>query len=515
MSSAMSSISRRSFLELSTGGLVLATIDFPVNAAPALASTPFTLGVASGDPAPDGVVIWTRLAPSPLTDDGGMPPERVPVRWEVASDERFTRIVQSGTTTASPDAAHTVHVELDGLRAAAWYWYRFRVGSWESPVGRTRTAPPGSVVADQLKIGFASCQRWEQGYFTALSHLAEESPDLILHLGDYIYEYKTPATYVRPFTGPEITTLADYRARYALYRTDPDLQAAHAAAPFLVTWDDHEVDNDYAGSHAEDKAPVEGFLARRAAAYRAYFEHMPLRRAQTPRGPAMPLYRRVDYGRLAQFLVLDTRQYRTPQPCGATRAALCDGARDPRATILGDAQERWLHDRLDRSSAVWNVLAQQVMLAQVDVGAGAPVEYSMDKWAGYQADTSALAEFFVRRQPSNPIVLTGDIHSNWVCDVKADPRRPESATIATELIGTSISSGGDGQARPPRVEAFLPDNPHVKYFNGQRGYVSCTITPKTWRADYRIVPFVTKPGAPVTTDASFVIETGRPGAQRT
>jgi alkaline phosphatase D len=501
-------ISRRTFLELSTGALVLPALDSPVNAAPRFASTPFQLGVASGDPTSDGVVIWTRLAPAPL-EDGGMPPERVPVRWEVASDEGFTRRVRSGVAMASPDAAHTVHVEVDGLRSGAWYWYRFSVGSWESPVGRTRT-----TASSQLRLGFVSCQRWEQGYFTALSHLAREGPDLILHLGDYIYEYATPATYVRPFKGPEITTLADYRARYALYRTDPDLQAAHAAAPFLVTWDDHEVDNDYAGSHAEDKAPTDAFLARRAAAYRAYFEHMPLRRAQTPRGPAMPLYRRVAYGALVQFLVLDTRQYRTPQPCGAARAALCDAARDPRATILGDAQERWLYERLDRSGAVWNVLAQQVMLAQVDVGAGAPVEYSMDKWAGYQADTSALADFLMRRKPPNPVVLTGDIHSSWVCDVKQDPRRPESPTIATEFIGTSISSGGDGQARPPRVEAFLPDNPHVKYFNGQRGYVSCTVTPKTWRADYRIVPFVTKPAAPVTTDASFVVENGRPGAQR-
>jgi alkaline phosphatase D len=514
-------LSRRGFFEVSGAGLIAASTEWPLNAAPSLASTPFTLGVASGDPLPDRVVIWTRLAPTPLVasrdaglEGGGMPPERVPVRWEVASDDKLQQVVRSGVATTSPDAAHTVHVDVEGLRPATWYWYRFRVGSWESPIGRTRTAPAAGVVAERLRLGFASCQRWEQGHFTALSHLADEGVDLIVHLGDYIYEYGTPERAVRPLVGREITTIGDYRARYALYRSDPDLQASHAAAPFVVTWDDHEVDNDYADEHAEDKAPVEGFLRRRAAAYQAYYEHMPLRRANTPRGPDMPLYRRLDYGRLVQTLVLDTRQYRTPQPCGASRAALCDGARDPRATILGEAQERWLLQRLDRSGAVWNVLAQQVMISHIDLSAGPATEYPMDKWAGYQADTKTLLEFLARRRPSNPIVLTGDIHSNWVCDVKQDMLRPESPTVATELVGTSISSGGDGQPIPERVAAFLPDNPHVRYFNGQRGYVSCTVTPKEWRADYRIVPFVTKPGAPVSTHASFIVENGRPGAQR-
>jgi alkaline phosphatase D len=506
-------LSRRRFVEVSAGGLVLAAHELPLNAAPRFASTPFTLGVASGEPESDSVVLWTRLAPAPL-DGGGMPPERIPVRWEVASDERLQTVVRSGVTMASPDAAHTVHVEVDGLRPSAPYWYRFRVGSWESPVGRTKTAPAAGAAHDRLRLGFVSCQRWEQGYFTALGHVAAEDLDLIVHLGDYIYEYGPPEKAVRPLTTPEITTLADYRARYALYRTDPDLQAAHAAAPFVVTWDDHEVDNDYADAHPEDRQPRDAFLRRRAAAYRAYFEHMPLRRRQAPRGPDMSLYRRLGYGQLAELLVLDTRQYRTPQPCGASRAALCEGARDPRGTILGQRQERWLFDRLHRSHATWNVLAQQVLISQVDVAEGAKVEYAMDKWAGYQADATALVEFLGGRKPSNPIVLTGDIHSNWVCDVKQDPRRPESATVATEFVGTSISSGGDGQEVPPRVAAFLPDNPHVRFFNGQRGYVRCTITPTRWQADYRIVPYVTRPGAPVATGASFVVESGRPGAER-
>ena len=510
----MPRFTRRGFLEVSGAGLVAASATWPLRAASALTSTPFTLGVASGDPRPDRVVIWTRLATAPLEDAGGMVPERIAVRWEVATDERMQHVVRSGVAHAVPDFAHTVHVDVEGLEPAAWYWYRFRVGAWESPTGRTRTAPAATVIADRLRLGFVSCQRWEQGYFTALSHLAQEGVDLVFHLGDYIYEGGAPQTFVRPLTGPEITTLAHYRARYALYRTDPDLQALHAAAPFIVTWDDHEVDNDYANAHEEHGAPAADFLRRRAAAYQAYYEHMPLRRAQMAHGPDLPLYRRLQYGRLAELLVLDTRQYRTPQPCGAIRTALCDAARDPRATILGNAQERWLQQRLDRSTATWNVIAQQVMMSQVDVAAGPPVEHSMDQWGGYQADRSTLIDFLARRRPSNPVVLTGDIHSHWVCDLKRDPRRPESPTVATEFIGSSVSSGGDGQELPPRVAAFLPDNPHVRYYNGQRGYVSCTVTPKAWQADYRIVPFVTKPGAPVSTHARFIVESGRPGAQR-
>jgi alkaline phosphatase D len=336
----------------------------------------------------------------------------------------------------------------------------------------------------------------------------------VIHLGDYIYEYRTPDTFVRPVAGPETVTLDHYRQRYAQYRTDPDLQAIHAAAPFVVTWDDHEVDNDYAGDHPEDATPRHAFLLRRAAAYRAYYEHMPLRRRRRPSGPDMPLHHSLRYGTLAAFQVLDTRQYRTPQPCGATRAPQCEGARTPKGTILGDAQRRWLFSQLHRSPARWNVLAQQVLLAPVDVAAGPAEEFSMDKWSGYQADREAVLGFLQERRVANPIVITGDIHSNWVCDLKA--RLDTSApVVGTEFVGTSIASGGDGQELPERIAAFLPDNPHVRYFNGQRGYVSCTVTPDAWRSDYRIVPFVSRPGAPIETKASFIVESGRPGAQRT
>jgi alkaline phosphatase D len=488
----------------------------PVQTRPRFDRSPFTLGVASGDPTDDGMVLWTRLAPDPLAPGGGMSEEAVRVVWEVADDERFARIVARANTEASPLRAHAVHVEVDGLRPARPYWYRFRVGTWESPVGRTRTAPEPSADVDRVRLAFASCQSWEQGYYTAHRHLAQEDVDAVLFLGDYIYEYGPAANPVRPVTGPEATTLEGYRQRYAQYKTDPDLQAAHAAFPFIVTWDDHEVDNDYANDLSQDNDPREPFLRRRAAAYQAYFEHMPLRPVRRPRGPDMPLYRSLPYGRLVDLSILDTRQYRTPKPCGGVQQiALCDGARDPSATILGERQREWLFDHLAASPARWHVLAQQVMMARLDLAAGAPQEFSMDKWTAYQADAQAVLAFFATRRASNPIVLSGDIHTNWACDLHARPEDPASPIVGAEFVGTSITSGRDGTEISARNQAILPENPHVKFHNGQRGYVRCTISRERWTTDYRVVPFVSRPGASVETRASLVVENGRPGVHRT
>lgn len=247
---------------------------------------PFTLGVASGEPAVDGVVLWTRLAPNPLADDGrgGMPTRPVDVECEIADDEAFTRVVQRGIVTATPDSAHSVHVELGGLRPGAEYFYRFRADGAVSPAGRTCTAPHAGSLAP-VTMCFASCSHFEQGFFTAYHHLAQENPDLVLHLGDYQYEYAARDGAVRPHVGPETVTLANYRQRYAQYKTDPDLQAAHAAAPWLVVWDDHELDNNWADEVPEK--PEQHFLARRAAALQAYYENMPLRASAIPRGVDM------------------------------------------------------------------------------------------------------------------------------------------------------------------------------------------------------------------------------------
>jgi alkaline phosphatase D len=343
--------------------------------------------------------------------------------------------------------------------------------------------------------------------------MVDEDLDLIVHLGDYIYEREGIPGRARQHTGGKLITLNDYRNRYALYRQDGDLQKAHAQFPWIVTWDDHELENNYANDKSENGIAREQFLEQRANAYQAYYEHMPLRRSSMPRGSGMQLYRRLAFGDLAEFSVLDTRQYRTDQPCDDGNKPQCPAALAPEGTILGSQQERWLLDGLSRSRRRWNIIAQQVMMAKVDRRAGPDQAYAMDQWSGYEMARRRVIDFLHKRRPSNPVVITGDIHSNWAADLKVDFSNPKSATAGTEFVGTSISSGGDGADSNPAVDAYLPENPHVHFYNNQRGYVRCVLTRERWQTDYRIVPFVTKPGAGVRTRASYVVENGRAGVQ--
>lgn len=477
---------------------------------------PFALGVASGDPDPTGVVLWTRLAPAPLDPAGGMKPLPVDVRWEVADDDGMRNVVRSGTAVATPQLGHSVHVEVDGLRPDRWYFYRFRAGDAVSPVGRTRTLPDPAAAPGELRFAFASCQHYEAGLFTAYERMAKDELDLILHLGDYIYEKGPSDTAVRKHNSPEVISLDDYRNRYAQYRSDPALQAAHAMAPWIVTWDDHEVSNNYAGAISEhpDRTTTEQFLLRRAAGYQAYFEHMPLRRTALPKGPDMLLYRRLNFGRLASFHVLDTRQYRTDQPQGDGLKPPSPVLMDPAGTLMGERQRDWLFTGLEKSPATWNVLAQQIMMARVDAVPGPEVGYSMDKWSGYEFERRRLLRHFHDRRVSNPIVLSGDIHNNWANELIADFDQLDSQSVAVEFVGTSISSGGDGSDRPKQLDELLSENPFVKFHNDERGYVHCEVTPEGWRSDYRTVPYVTRQNAPLNTRASFHVEAGRPKLQR-
>jgi alkaline phosphatase D len=509
---------RRHFL---TGSLSLAAAALgcertwgAVTASPKFASYPFTLGVASGDPTDTGVVLWTRLAPSPL-EGGGMGMDAISVSWQVAEDEGMTRVVQKGTAIATPEWGHSVHVEVEGLQPGRWYWYQFKAGDEVSPKGRTRTFPAANSLPDRVRFAFASCQHYETGLFTAYEHMAREDLDLVIHLGDYIYEDGGQDKRVRKHTGPEIITLEHYRNRHAQYKTDPALQAMHAAAPWLVTWDDHEFDNNCAADISEHlEVTREDFLKRRAAAYQAYYEHMPLRRAAMPQGPDMLLYRRVPYGRLTDFHVLDTRQYRTDQPCGDDNKPPCPEALSPQATLLGAIQRDWLLENLAKSPATWNVLAQQVMMARVDRKAGAETTHSMDQWPGYEMERRRLLKYMHEQRIANPIVLTGDIHSNWANNLIADFDDLESKVVATEFVGTSISSGGDGVLKPKTLDATYSENPFVKFHSTERGYVTCEVTPKQWTTHYRGVEYVTKPGAPLHTRASFVVQAGQPGLQK-
>ena len=481
----------------------------------AFASNPFALGVASGDPEPDGVVLWTKLAPKPLDPDGGMPPEAVEVGWEIAEDEAFTKVVDSGKVAADPKWGHSVHVELTSLKPDRWYYYRFHAGDAVSPVGRTRTAPAADAVPENMRFAFASCQHFEAGLFTAYAHMLKDEPDVVFHLGDYIYEgagsaLKRP----RRHLGGKIKTLSDYRVRHALYRSDPDLMAMHARCPWVVTWDDHEFENNYATltSSLKETDPAE-FLRRRAFAYQAYYEMMPLRKTSVPVGPDLKLYRTVSFGRLAKFQVLDTRQYRTDQPNGDGRKPLNEAALDPKNTILGPKQADWLRGELAKPGATWNVLAQQVMMGMVDLEPGEKKLYSMDQWPGYAAERIKLMQFIADKKVSNPVVLTGDIHSNWVNDLRVDDRKPETAVVATEFVGTSISSGGDGTDRPAKLEDLMAENPGLRFHNRQRGYVRCDLTPKEWTSSYVVMDQVTKPGGNASVRAKFVVEAGKPGAK--
>jgi alkaline phosphatase D len=502
-------MNRRTFLNTSVLGTV-GLIGMPSDSVSTLA-TPFTLGVASGDTAPDGMVLWTRLAPDPL-NGGGMPPLPILVRWRIAHDAQLQQVVQQGVTVAWPSLAHSVHVEVAGLQPNRWYFYQFSVGAQESPVGRTRTMPASGAHVDRLRFAFVSCQDWQNGFYPAYRNLAGEDLDLVVHLGDYIYEYASDPAAVRQHEGPEATTLEGYRNRHALYKTDPHLQAAHLAFPWLVVPDDHEVENNYANFTSENNDDPGPFLLRRAAAYRAYYEHMPLRARSFPIGASMLLYRGLNFGNLVQFSALDTRQYRTDQPCGDGARVACAAQFDPAQTMTGPEQEAWLLDRLNRSTARWNVIAQQTMFAAFDYLTGPTALFNMDQWDGYWLARQRITSFLALRRPSNPVVITGDIHSSWVHDLKVNYANPSSATVGAEFVGPSISSSVPSILNGI-VQAALPANPHTLFFDGlYHGYVRCTITLETWLAEYRVVPTILDEQADTFTLRSFAVQDGQPGA---
>ncbi|WP_059010690.1 alkaline phosphatase D family protein [Streptomyces specialis] len=464
---------------------------------------PFRLGVASGDPAEDGFVLWTRLAPEPLAADGhgGMPPAPFDVRWEVAEDEGFRRVVRRGSARATPELAHAVHPRVRGLRPGRPYFYRFAAGDHISPAGRVRTTAARGTTPGAFTFATASCQAWYQGWFGAYRHLVADDPEMVFFLGDYIYEYAITADRLwrrgaDPGAGHdrETVTLEEYRVRYSLFKSDPDLQAAHAATAFVVTPDDHEVQNNYGADTSRYGTPPEDFALRRAVAYRALYENTPLPEAALPAGgPDARLHRRLTVGDLASFHVLDTRQYRDP------------GA--PGGDILGPDQERWLLDGLRRSGARWNLLAQQVAVMRVG-------DDRVDQWDGFPAARQRLLDTFADPAVANPVVLTGDTHRAIAGELRADFADPDSPVVGTELVTSSIASDGDG-AETDEQAAEWTRHPWVRFYHARRGYTLCRLTPDGLTADYRSVPYVeADAGAPVSTVARFVTEAGRPGPER-
>ena len=510
-------VTRRDFLRCAAAW---AGAQLPLSAARAQARfgrDPFALGVASGYPNPQGVVLWTRLMPE-MTGSSAVP-GAIEVGWEVAADEAFRRIVRSGRELATPDWGHSVHAEVAGLEPGRWYWYRFHARGAVSPTGRTRTAAAVGDGDERLRFAFASCQQYEQGYYAAYRHMAADDLDLVVHLGDYIYESSWGRNHVRSHDAPEPVTLAEYRNRHALYKSDADLRAAHAAHPWIVTWDDHEVENDYADNRSQHLDPPALFLERRAAAYQAYYEHMPLPKWARPRGPRMRLYCRSSFGRLAQFHVLDGRQHRTHQPCpregrgGSTvvDAADCPELDRPGSSILGPAQEQWLVAGLRESSARWNVIAQQTLMARVDRRPGEGQEFWTDGWDGYPLARRRLLRAVEELRVANPVVIGGDVHMSVVADLKTDFNNPRSPVVATEFVGTSISSQGLSRRR---VESWLADSPHIRYADPtRRGYTVVELSGRRCFVRLRTLDDVKDPRSGIRTLRTFAVEDGRPGAQ--
>ncbi|MEU8222363.1 alkaline phosphatase D family protein [Kribbella sp. NPDC048915] len=518
---------RRRFLSLAGGSA--AALAFSLGLPRPAAATsdgalpyPFTQGVASGDPVQDAVVIWTRIAPTPLLPNGGLDEgANVRVDWQVAEDARFHRVVRSGTVTTNPDTSHTVHVDVSGLRPGREYWYRFRAGSHLSEVGRTRTMPPRESMRP-LRFAVASCQNWRAGYFQTMADVVDRDAELMLFVGDYLYEYPVQQLAVGRLIDPNLPaevvpttmTLNQYRLRYALYRTDPDLLAAHSSMPWILSWDDHEVANDYESWGTPD-------LDRRAAAYRAYWEFMPMRWPQPPRGADARLYRRFRHGSLAQIDVLDTRQYRDPQVAGG--AAADDGPRrDPAREILGAEQEQWFTAGFGAEPVRWNLVAQQILMARLNTAADpeAPVTFAPGTWDGYQAGQQRLfdtvASSQARGTSSNFVVLSGDVHCSYVSDISADTNDPTSRVIGAEMTSTSITSAQDfnpvaNEARQVRRRV----NPALKWADLHCGYVLCDLNANRLHADIRAVDKVSRHDDPVFTAASFEVYNGVPGIHRT
>ncbi|MBT9506730.1 alkaline phosphatase D family protein [Rhodoferax sp.] len=525
---------RRRLLQLAGASAMALWLPRSAWSQPRLTSNPFTLGVASGSPTHDSVVLWTRLhGPGLLGASLGREP--ITVQWQVAHDDKFARIVLSGQAIASPELAHSVHVEVAGLEPDRWYFYRFMVGDAVSPVGRTRTFPKADAAVARLRLGYASCQKWEDGYFTAWRHMREENLDAVMFLGDYIYEYTGRSSKVRIPSGGWVLSLDDYRQRYALYRGEADLQAMHATCPWLMTWDDHEVQNDYAGLQAGDSGMTDpsspaNFAARRAAAYQAYYEHMPIRASVLTKavaglasGAEMRIYSRLQYGRLASLYLLDARQYKDPQACtkgnglgsSTVNPAQCPSWNDPKRSMLGLPQEQWLSNELAKTQSRdsgWNVVGQQTLLGQRDFKPGPGQTLWNDGWDGYSAARMRLTDSLRKHSVANPVLLGGDVHENWVGHIKADYADVNSVSVGVEFCGTSITSRSGGNAK---TAERLAENPHFVFADAERkGYGVVEFTPKELTTTLRVVDDVTSRDTRIETLAQFSVQSGRPVIER-
>ena len=489
---------------------------------PRLGSDPFALGVASGQPRPTSVVLWTRLMADPLQADGRLPQALLPLTWQVAEDERFARIVRSGTVLADPAQAHSVRVRVEGLASARPFWYRFLVGGTVSPVGRTRTAPAAHAQVNRLRLALASCQHYEQGWFTVHREIAATELDAVVFVGDYLYESSKRRFRLRSHEAEEPVTLDQFRARHATYRRDPDLQACHAAHPWILAWDDHEVRNDYAGTlggSANEALSPQEFLQLRTAAYQAYFEHQPLDLSQQPGPDGLRMHDRFRWGRLADLWMLDGRQYRSPQVCNDDATAgghvrwRCHALAEDTGTMLGAAQEHWLHTGLRDASGRWKLVGQATQISPwgVPTPDGQRLVYS-DGWDGYPAARARLLQHIATHQLDNVVFLGGDVHRHVAAQVRAQPDRPESPVIASEFVTSSVTTAGLPDPVMSWIRRSNPDILHAR--SDERGYMLLDVTDRSLHCVARATGFPVLAHSALHTQARFRVDAGRAGPQR-
>ena len=451
---------------------------------------PFCLGVASGDPLPDGIVLWTRLVPKPRLADQGLAP-LVPVRWQLASDEGFSTVVRSGTFQANSTVGHSVHVDVRGLQPGTTYWYRFNALGVDSPIGRTRTAPAADAANQSIRFASGNCQAiGDNVWYPAWRDIAaDDDLDFVVHLGDYIYERGSQSS------------LAVYRNIHETYKGDRDLRDAHRRHPFFVTWDDHEVVNDYSGNPASLSAK---FLDRRSNAYRAWYEHMPVRLAVGDSLSEFKIHQHRRWGTLMDLTILDLRQYRSAQNL-------------PNGTIVGATQKQWFLDNVTRPDTGWQTVCNSIMFSKLEQPTGG--YYFTDQWDGFIAERKQVTQALQSSAAKDVVFITGDWHSAFVCDVYADFAAAPGASnpvVATEFIAHSISSSAyDAAYNATLKRDFAVRNPHIKDFEGDHyGYDLYEITPTEWKTHQRVVGTRSDRLSPVTTLQSWAVERGQAGAVR-
>ena len=523
--------SRRDLLKLAVAAV--APLSYALSPAQAtLKHNPFSIGVASGSPNHHSVVLWTRLMAEPGSSKTQFADTDVSVKWEVADDEGFKVNRRAGQVVALAALAHSVHLELDGLQSDRSYFYRFQIGDAQSTTGRTRTLPHPEAMVQKLRVAYASCQRWEHGYFSAYEHMCQENLDMVLFLGDYIYEYAGAANAVRLPSGGWVSSLSDYRDRYALHRSEKSLQAMHAQCPWLITWDDHEVSNDYAGLVRGQSGNIGfDFVAQRARAYQAFYEHMPLRASALTKsieglasGAELRIYGQVAYGKLANIYLLDDRQYRDRQVCNRNEAygsgwvdtAQCEEWLNPKRTLLGSVQSQWLDESFAKAKSdtrTWNVIAQQTIFGRRDYKLGAGYSLWNDGWDGYSASRQSMTQSMQNHALKNPVLLGGDTHENWVGHVMADAYKDDSAKIGVEFCGAGITARSAGNSK---LAARLAENPHFVFADSERkGYGVVEFTAKQIQTELRVVDDVRQQQTKIETLAKFTVEAGVPQVQRT